>query len=143
MSTAGASGLEPGRPRYERAGRRAAVSGGIGDKALFLCLAGAARLVTSEVLLEELYGVLTEKFGASAKDGRAAIAFVRGVAEVVTPGIVLDVVAADPDDNAVLECAVWAEVDLVVTGDKAHLLPLKAFRGIDIVTPRQFVDRFS
>jgi len=117
--------------------------GGMTDKALSLCLAGTARLVTSEVLLAELYGVLSEKFGVSAKDGRAAVSFIRSVAEVVTPGIVLDVVKADPDDNAVLECAVWAEVDVVVTGDKAHLLPLKAFRGIPILTPRQFVERFS
>jgi uncharacterized protein len=87
--------------------------------------------------------VLIEKFDVSAKDGRAAVAFIRGAADVVTPGIVLDIVKADPDDNAVLECAVWAEVDVVVTGDKAHLLPLKAFRGIDIITPRQFVERFS
>lgn len=117
--------------------------GGMTDKALSLCLAGVARLVTSEVLLEELYGVLTEKFGLSARHGHESVAFIRSVAEVVSPDIVLDVVKADPDDNAVLECAVWAEVDIIVTGDKTHLLPLKHFRGIPIVTPREFVERFS
>jgi predicted nucleic acid-binding protein len=38
---------------------------------------------------------------------------------------------------------VWAEADLIVPGDKAHLQPLKVFRAIPIVTPRQFVERFS
>ncbi len=117
--------------------------GGMTEKALSLCLAGTVRLITSEALLAELYGVLTEKFGASAENGRAAVAFIRSVAEVVTPGIVLEVVQADPDDNAVLECGVWAEVDVIVTGDKAHLLPLKHCRGIPIISPRQFVERFS
>ena len=117
--------------------------GGMTEKALELCLSGFVGLVTSEVLLAEFEGVLAAKFGAAAREARAAAAFVRGVAEVVRPGIVLDVVKNDPDDNAVLECAVWAEVDLIVTGDKAHLLPLKAFRGISILTPRQFVEQCS
>ncbi len=41
------------------------------------------------------------------------------------------------------ERAVWAEVDIIVTGDRAHLLPRKHFRGIPIVTPREFVERSS
>ena len=79
----------------------------------------------------------------SVRDARDAKAFVRSVAEVVHPTIVLDEVENDPDDNRMLECAVWAEADLIVTGDKAHLQPLKIFRGIPIVSPRQFVEGFS
>jgi hypothetical protein len=45
-----------------------------------------------------------------------------------------DVVKVDPGDHRVLECSsVWS-----VTGDKAHLLPLKQFRGIN---PREFVEQ--
>jgi predicted nucleic acid-binding protein len=31
-------------------------------------------------------------------------------------------------------------VDFLVTGDKKHLQPLKTFRGIQIVSPREFLD---
>jgi predicted nucleic acid-binding protein len=44
----------------------------------------------------------------------------------------LDAVKADPDDNRILECAVAAWSDVIVTGD-AHLLQLGAYRVIKIM----------
>jgi putative PIN family toxin of toxin-antitoxin system len=117
--------------------------GGVCDKAFSLCLSGFANLVTSDPLLDEFEGVLREKFGVSVRDARNAKAFVRSVAEVVHPTIVLAEVENDPDDNRILECAVWAEADLIVTGDRAHLQPLRIFRGIPIVSPREFVESLS
>jgi predicted nucleic acid-binding protein len=51
----------------------------------------------------------------------------------------------DPDDDEVLATAVCAGADIILTGD-ADLLVLKSFQGIDILSPRQFVelmDRFE
>lgn len=50
----------------------------------------------------------------------------------------LKVINSDASDNRVLECAVAACVDFIISGDK-HLLNLKKFRGIDIVTPEDFL----
>lgn len=47
----------------------------------------------------------------------------------------------DPGDEMILECGVAAEAQLIVTGDKKHLLPLKRFREIDIITPAEFLRR--
>ncbi|MFH1288169.1 MAG: putative toxin-antitoxin system toxin component, PIN family [bacterium] len=44
----------------------------------------------------------------------------------------------DPDDNMVLSCAISAEVDFIISGDK-HLLNLKKFKGIKILTPEEFL----
>ena len=44
--------------------------------------------------------------------------------------------SADPDDNAILATAIAAGADLIVTGDKSHLLELESAEGIPIVTPR-------
>jgi len=44
--------------------------------------------------------------------------------------------SADPDDNAILATAIAADADLIVTGDKSHLLSLESAQGIPIVTPR-------
>ncbi len=47
-------------------------------------------------------------------------------------------VSRDPDDNRILECAVSAQADVIVTMDK-DLLVLKQFRGIAIVHPKTFI----
>jgi putative PIN family toxin of toxin-antitoxin system len=45
----------------------------------------------------------------------------------------------DPDDEMVLECALAAEADFIVSGDKKHLLPLGKYRETQIVSPAEFV----
>lgn len=46
---------------------------------------------------------------------------------------------ADPEDEIFLECALAGSVDFIVTGDKTHLLPLREWRGIRIVTAAMFL----
>jgi predicted nucleic acid-binding protein len=46
---------------------------------------------------------------------------------------------ADPKDDMVLECALAAQATQVVSGDKKHLLSLKQFRGISIVSPAELI----
>jgi predicted nucleic acid-binding protein len=41
----------------------------------------------------------------------------------------------------ILECALAAEADFIVSGDKKHLLVLRRFRGIPIVSPAEFLRR--
>jgi putative PIN family toxin of toxin-antitoxin system len=66
-------------------------------------------------------------------DGLAAMA-------VVVPGqITGSFVEADPDDDAVIACAIEGSASVVVTGDQ-HLLALGEIQGAHIVTPRQFLD---
>jgi predicted nucleic acid-binding protein len=50
-------------------------------------------------------------------------------------------VLEDQPDNRILECAVAAGADLVVTGDR-HLLRLRTFRGIPIVRLRDLIRSF-
>jgi len=49
----------------------------------------------------------------------------------------------DPDDEMVLECALAGEVDFIVTGDRKHLLPLRQFRGIPILSPPEFLQHLK
>jgi putative PIN family toxin of toxin-antitoxin system len=50
---------------------------------------------------------------------------------------------SDPGDEKVLECALAAEAEKIVTGDRKHLLPLRKFRGIEIVSPADFLRTFA
>ncbi len=46
----------------------------------------------------------------------------------------------DPKDNMVVATAVAAKADYLVTGDRAHLLPMKEYQGILIISARSFLD---
>jgi predicted nucleic acid-binding protein len=50
------------------------------------------------------------------------------------------VVAADPKDDPIIATAVAAKADCVVTGDRAHLLPIGEYEGIKIISPRAFLE---
>jgi putative PIN family toxin of toxin-antitoxin system len=56
----------------------------------------------------------------------------------VEPEVALEVVEDDPDDNRVLECAVAAKVNYIISGDK-HLLDLGEYRGIEVLPPAGFI----
>ncbi len=64
------------------------------------------------------------------------------MAAVVVPSKVPPTVVDDPDDDAVLACAVAAKAESVVSGDP-HLLKLEQFRDIPIVTPAQAVEQLA
>lgn len=60
----------------------------------------------------------------------------------VYPQTRLDVIKDDPEDNRVLECAVEGEVKHIISGDD-HLLAIKEFKGIIIVSPAEFISDIS
>lgn len=108
--------------------------GGLPGELLSSAVRGDLRLVTSEVLLDELEGALERKFGWSRPQTRATRAEIEMLAEVVRPPTV-PAVLRDPDDDHVLAAAVAGGVDLLVSGDK-DVLALGTYRGVDIVSPR-------
>jgi putative PIN family toxin of toxin-antitoxin system len=54
----------------------------------------------------------------------------------------LHIVAADPDDNKFIECAVALKAYFIISGDKA-LTGIKDYMGIKIVTPKEFLGEFA
>jgi len=60
----------------------------------------------------------------------------------VEPKVKLHVVNEDADDNKVLECALAAGAEIIVSGDK-HLLELGKFRKARILAPREFFDNLT
>ena len=127
----------------------AAVSGllwhGSPGKRIDAAHAALVTLHTSAPLLVEPRDVLhREKFARPrAALGLTAAEIFEGyaaLAAVVVPAIIPPTIIDDPDDDAVLACAVAAEADYMVSGDP-HLLKLEQFRNIPIVTPAQAVER--
>jgi putative PIN family toxin of toxin-antitoxin system len=96
------------------------------------------RLAISPPLREELSRVLREKFGWSDDRLQALTVRLSRFTTLVQPTRTIDAVPEDPDDNRVLECAVAAGSDYIVTGDAA-LLRLAEFEGIRIVRVADFM----
>jgi predicted nucleic acid-binding protein len=57
---------------------------------------------------------------------------------LIDPGEPLSV-CRDPDDDRVLECALAAGVEVIVSGDR-DLQDLGGFRDTPIMSPRRFLD---
>jgi len=101
------------------------------------------QLFTTVVLLAELEDVLgREKFAARlasvAVTPREMVLGYASLASVIEPAEIEPVVFADPDDDAVIACAVAAHCEVIVSGD-SHLLDLKQHQGIRIVTAAELV----
>ncbi len=62
-------------------------------------------------------------------------------AEIVLPAPLGESVCVDSDDDKFLACAVASGAACIVSGDK-HLLAVSGYRGIQILRPREFVDRY-
>ncbi len=98
---------------------------------------------TSSALNAELEEVLLRpKFRLTGQQVGAILDLVRQTFLLVLPCEQLNIVADDPDDDAVLEAAVAAEADRVVSGDE-HLLRLRTFRSIRIVSPAELLQEIA
>jgi putative PIN family toxin of toxin-antitoxin system len=97
-------------------------------------------LFTSIFILSELERNLL-KLGLNADQAALLIGEVSGIASIVEPDVRVTIIKEDESDNRISECAIAAKADVVVTGNLKHIRPLTSFRCIDIVTPREFLDR--
>lgn len=112
----------------------------------FDCLAAWARgrcvAVVSSSLLAEYHETVEEL--RLDYPGRKCVEWVAALtesAELVFPVERASGATTDPDDEMILECALAAEADFIVSGDKKHLLMLRQFQGIPIVSPAEFLRR--
>lgn len=115
----------------------ALVFGGKPEEILRLVLEHDILASTSLALILELEETLINKFAFSEKKLKQVEEKIKNSFETVNPILEINVLN-DKDDNRVLEAAVEGNCDYIITGDK-ELLRLKHFRGVNIVTPEQFL----
>ena len=113
--------------------------GGPPEQVFLAGLRGEIQLLISLSLLKELEKVLKEKFKLNFHLVREIIEEVREVAEIVEVSSHIKAISYPDEDNRVLECAVDGKADFIVTGDTKHILPLKEYGGIKILSPSEFL----
>jgi len=117
--------------------------GGKPRQILEKAIRGEIRLCISEPILEELKGVLRRsKFDYSPEMIQIILTELTGIAYLVNPSKTIRVVLEDPEDNRILECAVEAEANCIITGD-SHLLKLIRYQNIEILNPLGFLEKLS
>lgn len=99
-------------------------------------------LFTSITLLAELTDILArpkfkKKLAASRLTIEQIVDRYAELAALVQPAAIAPTVLDDPDDDQVLACAMAARADLIVSGDRRHLLPMGVFEGMRIVPPAE------
>jgi putative PIN family toxin of toxin-antitoxin system len=115
--------------------------GGKPRQILEKAIRGEIRLCLSEPILEELKGVLQRsKFDYSPEMIQFILTELMSIADFVNPSETLKVVLEDPEDNRILECAVEAGANYIISGD-LHLLKLRRYRNIEVVHVAAFLER--
>ena len=121
--------------------------GGTPERLIELAGDGALDLFTSPALLEEFARIVArDKFAKklAQKNLSAAeiVASYREIAESVEAAPIEAPGLRDPDDAAVLACAVAAGVDAIVSGD-GDLHALGSYRGIPVLTAAECLRRIT
>ena len=117
--------------------------GGVGDRILQHWLLGHFELAISQEIIDELIGVFGKPyFRARMSDQQAAenIALLRRRASVVSITVRLSGVATHPEDDIVLSVAVSAEVEYLVTGDRAFREQVDTCESVTLISPRDFLN---
>jgi putative PIN family toxin of toxin-antitoxin system len=105
-----------------------------------LCQERRIEIIISEAIISEISDVLGRKFYWEEWKIERVISDIMEFTKVITTRKSVSLIKGDPSDNRILECAFEGNAQYIISGDKKHLLPLKEFCGIEILTPNEFLD---
>ena len=96
-------------------------------------------LYSTPTLIDELthtlqYPKFAQRIGLYATTPAALVAQYTALVTLLSPIDVPRVIERDADDDHVIAAAVAAHAELIVTGDRRHLLPIGTHQGIAILT---------
>jgi len=105
------------------------------QKLLFEFIKADVTIYSSVEILSEYKKVLKRDFDYTAEEITSILEIVLATLTLVEPLEKVHVVEDDPEDNKIIECALAAHADYIISYDP-HLLNLKEYNGIKIVLPR-------
>jgi len=106
---------------------------------------GAYQLAISQPILDELARTLATSYFSrriTAADSTLYLLAITAAATAVPISVAVHDVATHPEDDLILATALSAQANYLVTGD-AQLQAPAAYRGLPIISPREFLDRLS
>lgn len=116
------------------------ITEGLCYKILWRAIQGQFELYLSPFIINEFKRILREKLSATNADVRSAVMLIKEISTIVHPEknkIIVKGVCRDSDDDCILLSALSGDVDYIVSGD-TDLLVIKYFKGVKIISPREF-----
>lgn len=118
----------------------AVLYGGNPRTVLEAALSGAIEVSVSQDIIQEFQAVLLRpQFGLTVQFVHSVVAELTSLAEWVVPEKHHKIVTEDLSDNLVLDCAIAAGAQYLVTGD-SHLLRVEKYQELRILTPQAFLE---
>ena len=93
----------------------------------------------SNYIIEEIRKVLVRDFNLEKQEIDDIVNAVFYFTHLIEPKESVTVIKDDPKDDKILDCALACNADFIVSQDN-HLLKLKKFRNIKIVSPEEFLE---
>ncbi|MBM3237636.1 putative toxin-antitoxin system toxin component, PIN family [Candidatus Poribacteria bacterium] len=93
----------------------------------------------SPFIFEEIKRVLEEDFGWERELIEKTLKMIRDKTIEIQPKIKVLIIKEKEADNRIIECAVEGKAQYIISGDKRHLLSLKEYKGIKILSPAEFL----
>ena len=116
-----------------------AIPGGNAEDAYLEAVGGTFELFTSVAILTETARVLQTKFDWAEDKVREAVQDIGQTAIVLRPRPTLHILDDEPD-NRILDCAIAAQAEFIVSGDR-HLLALKHHADITMLSLADFLTK--
>ena len=105
------------------------------QKLLFELIKADASIYSSVEILSEYKKVLKRDFNYTDEEIASILETVLATLTLVEPLEKVHVVEDDPENNKIIECALAAHAEYIISYDP-HLLNLKEYRSIKIVLPK-------
>ena len=114
------------------------IPGSLAEKAMLKIIEGEDSLLISKDIIGEVLSVLSSKFGRDREALSHVAVTLSELAELVKPGRRLNIFR-DAPDNRILECAIYGEADLLITGDK-KILQQREYKGVRIISLKEYLE---
>lgn len=110
---------------------------------LKLAIEGKEQFFISREIITEILGILRKKFAYEKEILEELEELLFKTFVLVEPQQTVRKIKGRPGDNRILECALAVKADFIVSRDKKHLLPLKNYQGIKIVSCQEFLTTYE
>ena len=121
------------------------IAGGPPSRVVESAIDGRIELLIASPVVDELERVLTVKLGLDRGRVSEITTLLNELASnrLPPPSTTPPSITGDPDDDLILTCAVEGHVDVLVSGDRRHLLPVGEYKGVRIVTAQTLLAELS
>jgi hypothetical protein len=100
-------------------------------------------LISDQILAEYIEVIHRKKFSFLKKRKiKRFVLLLLELCEIIEIKSTLSIIMEDPSDNLILACAKDGKAHIIVSGD-LHLLKLKEWSGIDIISSKELLTRLE